>query len=78
MTLLPDPEVCRALFEGCILAHFNIPNWARHLLPVARDCGAVIAYDLQNITDIHAPCWQDFIQQSDVIFFQEHQKRTCN
>lgn len=39
MTLQPDLSVCRKVLENSRLAHFHIPNWARYLLPVARQAG---------------------------------------
>ena len=74
MRLQPDPAICRAVLERAGgekpgLAHFNIPNWARQLLPAARQAGLVIASDLQDVVDPHDPYRQDFIQQSDILFF---------
>jgi acarbose 7IV-phosphotransferase len=34
------------------LAHFNIPNWARTLLPNARELGVTIACDLQDVVTL--------------------------
>lgn len=74
MHLQPDLEVCRAVFELASqqktgLAHFNIPNWARQLLPIARQAGLVIACDLQDVVDPHDPYRQDFIHHADLLFF---------
>ena len=37
MSLQPDRAICRSVLEQSRLAHFNIPNWARTLLPSARE-----------------------------------------
>lgn len=69
MHLQPDLAACQAVLQGCRLAHFNIPNWARQLLPIARQAGAVIACDLQDITHPDDPYRQDFIYAADILFF---------
>ena len=68
MALQPDPALCRALLAQAKLAHFHIPNWARELLPIAREAGLVVACDLQDVVDIQDPYRQDFIRQSDILF----------
>jgi sugar/nucleoside kinase (ribokinase family) len=69
MSLRPDPEICRKAMEGCRLAHFNIPDWARYLLPVARELGLTIACDLQDVVKADDPYRRDFIDQADILFF---------
>jgi len=69
MTLEPDLDRCRAVLAGAKLAHFNIPNWARKLLPEARRAGAAIATDLQDLRALDDPYRRDFIEQSDFLFF---------
>jgi len=69
MSLRPDPALCRAALAGCRLAHFNIPDWARELLPVARELGITIACDLQDVVDPKDPYRQDFIRHADILFF---------
>ena len=69
MRLEFDLGLCRAVLAGSGLAHFSIPNWARHLLPVARELGLTIACDIQDVIDIDDPYRQDFVQQSDILFF---------
>ena len=49
MQLQPDRAVCRSVLAQSRLAHFNIPNWARLLLPIAKDLGLVVSCDLQDI-----------------------------
>lgn len=69
MILKPDPGVCREAMMGARLAHFNIPNWARWLLPAARELGLVIACDLQDVAGLDDPYRRDFIQGADILFF---------
>jgi sugar/nucleoside kinase (ribokinase family) len=69
MHLQPDIEVCQAVFSQAELAHFNIPNWARHLLPLARELGLTVAVDLQDVVTADDPYRQDFIHQADILFF---------
>ncbi len=69
MELEVDVARCRSILAGARLAHFHIPNWARHLLGVARECGCTIACDLQDVTDPHDPYRRDFIEAADVLFF---------
>jgi sugar/nucleoside kinase (ribokinase family) len=69
MVLQPDVTKCEEIFAGAKLAHFNIPNWARTLLPVAKKAGAKIAVDIQDVVDVHDPYRQDFIKYADILFF---------
>ena len=69
MRLQPDLQACRAALSRCRLAHFNIPNWGRQLLPLAREQGLVIACDLQDVVSADDPYRQDFIRQADFLFF---------
>ncbi len=69
MTLSPDPAVCRAVLARARLAHFHLPNWARRLLPVARELGLVVACDLQDVVSLPDAYRQDFIEAADVLFF---------
>lgn len=68
MTLAPDLAACRAALAGARLAHFNIPNWARQVLPLARDAGALISCDIQDVSDPDDPYRRDFIEAADVLF----------
>ncbi len=69
MTLSAPVEQARQLFQGAKLAHFNIPNWARELLPLARQAGLSIACDIQDVVDIYDPYRMDFIKSADYLFF---------
>jgi acarbose 7IV-phosphotransferase len=69
MTLHPSLETAAEILQGAKLAHFNIPNWARELLPLARQVGVKIACDIQDVTDSHDPYRTDFIKHSDFLFF---------
>jgi acarbose 7IV-phosphotransferase len=66
--ITPDLELCRTLLRGARLAHVNIPNWARLLLPLARELGVFIACDVQDIPRDDDPYRRDFIAAADVLF----------
>ena len=68
MALQPDLAVCRAVLARARLAHFNIPNWARHLLPVARELGLTVACDIQDVVAVDDAYRRDFIEYADVLF----------
>ncbi len=68
MTLVPDLDACRAVMAGARLAHFNLPNWARTLLPVARGLGLTVACDLQDVVDPADSYRRDFLEAADVVF----------
>lgn len=69
MSLKPDPATCLKALEGCRLAHFNIPDWARRLLPVAKALGITLACDLQDVVKAEDPYRKEFIEQADILFF---------
>ncbi|MEF2278015.1 carbohydrate kinase family protein [Deinococcus sp. YIM 134068] len=69
MTLTPDPAACRRVLAGARLAHFNLPNWARLVLPVAREEGVAIACDVQDVSDPLDPYRRDFVEAADYLFF---------
>ena len=69
MRLAPDLDRCRALLAGATLAHFNIPQWARLLLPLAKELGVTIACDIQDVVSPDDPYRQDFIRHADFLFF---------
>lgn len=68
MSLHPPLTIARMILSQAKLVHFNIPNWARELLPLARSAGAVIACDVQDVVDPDDPYRQDFILNSDFLF----------
>jgi sugar/nucleoside kinase (ribokinase family) len=69
MQLQPDRTVCRSVLERSRLAHFNIPNWARTLLPIAKELGLLIACDLQDVVTLRDGYREDFIEYADIVFF---------
>ena len=75
MDMAAPLEIGMDLFKRTRLAHFNIPNWARQLLPLAREHGIPIAVDLQDVTDINDPYRQDFINAADYLFFSAANQR---
>jgi sugar/nucleoside kinase (ribokinase family) len=69
MHLSPDFGRPECVIKESRLAHFNIPNWARHLLATARKNGVMISCDLQDLPSVDDPYRQDFILGSDIVFF---------
>jgi len=69
MHLQPDLNKCREILAKSAFAHFSIPNWARLLLPIAKELELTISCDLQDVTDVHDPYRRDFIEASDILFF---------
>jgi sugar/nucleoside kinase (ribokinase family) len=69
MTLQPDRAISRWLLGETRLAHFNIPNWARQLLPSARELGVTIACDIQDVVNLRDGYREDFIEYADIVFF---------
>lgn len=69
MTLRPDLALCRRVLAGARLAHFSIVNWARHVLPIARELGTAIAVDLQDVVTADDPYRRDFVDGADIVLF---------
>jgi acarbose 7IV-phosphotransferase len=69
MQLQPDRVVCQSVLTQARLVHFNIPNWARQLLPIAKERGVTIACDLQDVVTLQDNYREDFINDADVVFF---------
>ncbi len=69
MHLQPDLALCRAILAEAKLAHFSIPNWARKLLPIARELGMTIACDIQDVVSPDDAYRQDFVEYADILFF---------
>jgi sugar/nucleoside kinase (ribokinase family) len=68
MTLVPNLDRWRPPFAGVRLAHFSIPNWGRHVLPIASESGALVSVDLQDIGEVDDPYRRDFVEVADVLF----------
>ncbi len=68
MNLQPDLTACREVLAQTQLAHFHLPNWARKLLPIARELGVTIACDLQDMVTLDDPYRREFIAYADIIF----------
>jgi len=71
MTLQPPLALCGELLARCRLAHFSIPNWARQLLPLARELGLTIGCDIQDVVSADDPYRRDFVELSDILFFSD-------
>jgi sugar/nucleoside kinase (ribokinase family) len=69
MILNPDSSICSRIISNSTLAHFNIPNWARHLLPLAKEAGSIISCDLQDMIAPDDNYREDFITYADIVFF---------
>lgn len=69
MELRPDIELCKAVLAKTKLVHFNIPNWARYLMPVAKDLGLTIACDIQDVVSVVDGYREDFVKYADILFF---------
>lgn len=67
MSLSPDLGACRAVMDGARLAHFNLPNWGRTLLPLAGGLGLTVACDLQDVVDPADPYRRDFVEAADIV-----------
>jgi acarbose 7IV-phosphotransferase len=68
-TLSIDHDRVRSVLDGSRLCHLNIPNWARTVIPIARECGVRVCCDLQDVTDAEDPYRLDFVLGADIIAF---------
>jgi sugar/nucleoside kinase (ribokinase family) len=69
MNLEPDMGICKSVLAASRLVHFNIPNWARALLPVAKALGLTISCDIQDVVSASDGYRQDFVEYADILFF---------
>ena len=69
MNIKPNLEICNQIIKESKLVHFNIPNWARELLPVAKSHKKIISVDLQDVIGLEDNYRDDFIKYADIIFF---------
>ena len=69
MDIKPNLELCKSILERGKLAHFNLMNWSRKLLPIAKSLGIIISCDLQDVVDVNDPYRKDFIEYADILFF---------
>jgi sugar/nucleoside kinase (ribokinase family) len=67
MTLQPDLALCRGVLARTRLAHFSIVHWARQLLPIARELGAAVSVDLQDVVTADDPYRRDFVDGADIL-----------
>jgi acarbose 7IV-phosphotransferase len=63
-----DRAACRDALAGAGVAHVHLDDWSRQVLPLARDAGAVISCDLQDVVDIDDPYRAEFVAEADVLF----------
>jgi sugar/nucleoside kinase (ribokinase family) len=69
LDLEPDMGICKTILAASKLVHFNIPHWARYLLPMAKDLGLTIACDIQDVVSADDDYRQDFVEYADILFF---------
>ncbi|MHA1745517.1 MAG: carbohydrate kinase family protein [Promethearchaeota archaeon] len=69
MEISVDMAVAKSLFQNTRLIHFNLMNWSRALLRIAKECGVTISCDLQDIVEPDDPYRLHFIQEADILFF---------
>jgi len=75
MSLEPNLEICKTVLSESRLVHFNIPNWARSLLPIAKEMGLTIACDIQDVVSSIDSYRQDFVEYADILFFSAANKK---
>lgn len=69
MTLAPDLDAARAMLAGARLSHVNIPNWARLVVPIARELGVPVTCDVQDVASADDPYRRDVVRGADYPFF---------
>jgi len=70
----PDLALASSIISKSRLAHVNIVNWARFLLPCIREKGLSLSCDLQDIIDPDDPYRKDFADSADILFFSSVNK----
>jgi sugar/nucleoside kinase (ribokinase family) len=68
MQLQPDIGICRDILSSTKLVHFHIPNWARPLLPIAKELNLTIACDIQDVVAGIDEYRKDFVDFADILF----------
>jgi sugar/nucleoside kinase (ribokinase family) len=69
MEIKPPMAKCRRILKQTKLAHFNIINWSRYLLPVAKELGVTVSCDIQDVVTLPDAYRQDYVDSADVLFF---------
>lgn len=67
MKVYPDFDQCRLFLQRSEIIHVNIVNWARHLLPIAKELDITISCDI-HIININDDYRRDFIIHFDILF----------
>ncbi len=70
----PELDFASSIISRSSLAHVNIVNWARFLLPSIRKQGLTLSCDLQDIIDPDDPYRRDFANSADILFFSSVNK----
>ena len=68
MKTIPDLNQCRIFLKQTNIIHVNIVNWARNLLPIAKELGILISCDIQDIVDPNDGYRKDFIKAAGILF----------
>ncbi|MCJ8345102.1 carbohydrate kinase family protein [bacterium] len=68
MNLEPNLATCHSILSRARFGHFHLPNWARKLLPIAKNLGLTISVDLQDIISLDDDYRHNFISHCDVLF----------
>jgi sugar/nucleoside kinase (ribokinase family) len=69
MEIRPDVKACKKILAQTKLAHFNIVNFSRYLLPFAKQLGVTISADLQDVVSADDEYRKEYVRYADVLFF---------
>lgn len=69
MDIKINPDVYSKVFKRTKLAHFNIVNWSRKLLKLAKESGCIISADIQDVVCLDDNYRFDYISSADYLFF---------
>jgi len=67
----PDAATTKRLVRASRVVHLNIPDWARHVLPLAHAAGVPVVVDVQDAQDppgVAEPYRSDFVSGADLLF----------
>lgn len=64
----PDSRLIQRVVSRSRMVHVNIPDWTRHVLPLARELGVVAAVDVQDATGPEDDYRLDYVRGADLLF----------
>lgn len=70
------PEQFETAVQGCSLAVMTNVNFSRALLALAKQAGALIATDVQTVSDLESAYDTDFMAAADVLFMSHERLPT--